>query len=159
MEPLIGGEGKRIEERAPAHPGGTEMKGTDSSQPPFVDPFGPWYGFPFNTNKGGAPSGPTTRQYQHPVGINKGGVWLVPTKPPSLSPQTSLQSALKGERLALRGEGIFLVQTSPNLPRLNSQTGAWGNSNSGQSHLQSKYRSKKINQFNPGSIRVPILRN
>ncbi|CAH7670061.1 hypothetical protein PPACK8108_LOCUS4738 [Phakopsora pachyrhizi] len=78
------------------------------------------------------------------VGTNKA------RQPPSLPPQASLQSVLKG--------GSFF-QLSPNPPRLNSQKGAWGNSNSSPSHLQSKYRSKKINQFNPGSIRVPILEN
>ncbi|CAH7684263.1 hypothetical protein PPACK8108_LOCUS18341 [Phakopsora pachyrhizi] len=35
--------------------------------------------------------------------------------------QQSLQSALKGERLAQRGD--LSAQASPNLPRLNSQTG------------------------------------
>ncbi|CAH7672304.1 hypothetical protein PPACK8108_LOCUS7113 [Phakopsora pachyrhizi] len=77
-----------------------------------------------------APADSFGRWYQPFVNTSKGGVLLVPTpcprqqrQPPSLSPQTSLQSALKGKRL----EGIFLVQPSPNLPRLNSQTGAWGN--------------------------------
>ncbi|CAH7687868.1 hypothetical protein PPACK8108_LOCUS22725 [Phakopsora pachyrhizi] len=139
MEFLIGREWKRIEESAPAHPGaqgnsqqackGIAGKGGDQQQPAPHRLPGCWYQPPVSTNK---------------------VTFTAPSGQPSISPQRG-DAGPEG--------GIFFCSTKSKSSRLNSQTGAWGNSNSSPSHLQSKCRSKKINQFKPGSIRVPILRN
>ncbi|CAH7673698.1 hypothetical protein PPACK8108_LOCUS8583 [Phakopsora pachyrhizi] len=82
---LIGWEGKRFEESAPALPGVLRLQAREGTD-----------------------------------GILPGSNLLCPSGQPSISPQEE-EPGPEG------GGGDLLPQGSPNLPRLNSQTGAWGN--------------------------------
>ncbi|KAI8453074.1 hypothetical protein BY996DRAFT_6621929 [Phakopsora pachyrhizi] len=94
---------------------------------------------------------PRTRWVSVPTKVGRRQYQLTFTAPsgqPSISPQ--------GEEA---GGEIFSPKHVQIRPGSTIKQEPGGDSNSSPSQLQSEFRSKKINQFNPGSIRVPTLRN